>query len=175
LEAIFRATGKATELRFSAAKHPALLPGQTARIKLGDESIGWLGSLHPALKHRLDLRTNVILFALRLEETLQSTIPSFRAYSKFPSVRRDLALLVNEDVTAEEIIECVRAEAGGILQNIVIFDVYRGEGIDSGLKSLGLGLILQDTSRTLTDTDVDRKVASVTEHLGCALGATIRS
>ncbi len=175
LEAIFEATGKAAELRFSAAEHPALTPGQTARVKLNERPIGWLGSLHPALKHRLSLRTDVILFALRLEETLQSAIPKFHAYSKFPSVRRDLALLVSEEVSADQIIECVRDQAGDILQNIVIFDVYRGEGIDSRLKSVALGLILQDTSRTLTDADADQMVASVTEHLGRALGATIRT
>jgi phenylalanyl-tRNA synthetase beta chain len=127
------------------------------------------------LEHRLELRTNVILFALRLEQTLQSTLPNFRTYSKFPSVRRDLALLVEENVSVDQIIETVRENAGDVLQNVVIFDVYRGEGINSRQKSVALGLILQDTSRTLTDADADRTVSSVTEHLGRVLGATIRT
>lgn len=175
IEAIFQITGRLDEIRFSPAEHPALRPGQTARIQLAGEDIGWLGSLHPVLEHRLELRTNVILFALRLEQTLQSTLPNFRAYSKFPSVRRDLALLVEENVSVDQIIETVRENAGDVLQNVVIFDVYRGEGIDSGQKSVALGLILQDTSRTLTDADADRTVSSVTEHLGRVLGATIRT
>jgi phenylalanyl-tRNA synthetase beta chain len=175
IEAVFQLTGMFDELQFLPAEHPALRPGQTARIRLAGINIGWLGALHPALEHRMELQTNVILFALRLEETLRSALPNFRAYSKFPSVRRDLAVLVEENVSVEQIIESVRENAGDILQNVVIFDVYRGEGIDSRLKSVALGLILQDTSRTLTDADVDSTVSSVTEQLGRSLGATIRT
>ena len=175
IEAIFQLTGRLDELQFSAAEHPALRPGQTARLRLAGEHIGWLGALHPVLEHRLELRTNVILFALRLEETLQSALPNFRAYSKFPSVRRDIAVVVDENISVDRIIESVRQNAGDMLQNVMIFDVYRGKGIDSSLKSVALGLILQDTSRTLTDADADHTVSSVTEHLGRALGATIRT
>ncbi len=175
IEAIFQLTGRLDELQFSAAEHPALRPGQTARLRLAGEHIGWLGALHPVLEHRLELRTNVILFALRLEETLQSALPNFRAYSKFPSVRRDIAVVVDENISVDRIIESVRENAGDMLQNVMIFDVYRGKGIDSSLKSVALGLILQDTSRTLTDADADHTVSSVTEHLGRALGATIRT
>jgi phenylalanyl-tRNA synthetase beta chain len=163
------------ELRFVPAEHPALRPGQTARIELAGKSIGWLGTLHPVIEQKLELRTNVILFALRLQETLRSAIPNFHPYSKFPSVRRDVALLVDENVSVDQIIHNVRETAGGMLQNVLIFDVYRGKGIDSRRKSVALGLILQDTSRTLTDADADKTVASVTEHLGRALGATIRT
>ena len=175
IEAIFQLTGRLDELQFSPTEHPALRPGQTARLRLAGEHIGWLGALHPVLEHRLELRTNVILFALRLEETLQSALPNFRAYSKFPSVRRDIAVVVDENISVDRIIESVRENAGDMLQNVMIFDVYRGKGIDSSLKSVALGLILQDTSRTLTDADADHTVSSVTEHLGRALGATIRT
>ncbi len=175
IEAIFQQTGRLDELQFSPAEHPALRPGQTARLRLAGEHIGWLGALHPVLERRLELRTNVILFALRLEETLQSALPNFRAYSKFPSVRRDIAVVVDENISVDRIIESVRENAGDMLQNVMIFDVYRGKGIDSSLKSVALGLILQDTSRTLTDADADHTVSSVTEHLGRALGATIRT
>ncbi len=175
IEAIFAATGRTNELKFEMAEHPALLPGQTARIVLGDKAIGWLGSIHPALQKKLELKTHAVLFALRLDETLNASVPTYRRYSKYPSVRRDLALLVSEDVTAERIVESVKEQAGDILQDIIIFDIYRGKGIDSRLKSVALGLILQDTSRTLTDADVDRMVGSVTEHLGRVLGATIRT
>jgi phenylalanyl-tRNA synthetase beta chain len=175
LEAVFHLTGRLDELEFSPAEHPALRPGQTARLRLAGEDIGWLGALHPVLEHRLELRTNIILFALRLEETLRSALPNFRAYSKFPSVRRDIAIVVDENISVGRIIESVRENAGDMLQNVMVFDVYRGKEIDSSLKSVALGLILQDTSRTLTDADADRTVASVTKHLGRALGATIRT
>jgi len=175
IEALFQLTGMHAQLAFSPAEHPALRPGQTARVKLDDKEIGWLGSLHPQLVTQLDLRTDVILFSLRLNDTLRATIPKHQAYSKFPSVRRDLALLVDENVAVDEILTTVRQCAGGMLQNVIIFDVYRGKGIDSSLKSVALGLILQDTSRTLTDTDADEMIATVREHLGRALGAAIRT
>ncbi|MEE8249508.1 MAG: phenylalanine--tRNA ligase subunit beta, partial [Gammaproteobacteria bacterium] len=119
IEAIFQLTGRLDELQFSAAEHPALRPGQTARLRLAGEHIGWLGALHPVLEHRLELRTNVILFALRLEETLQSALPNFRAYSKFPSVRRDIAVVVDENISVDRIIESVRENAGDMLQNVM--------------------------------------------------------
>jgi phenylalanyl-tRNA synthetase beta chain len=175
VEAIFKLTGMLEELRFVAAEHPALKPGQTARIELDGENIGWLGALHPAIEQQLEIRTNVVLFALRLNETLQSATPNFQAYSKFPSVRRDIALLVDENISVDRILDSVREKAGEILRDVIIFDVYRGSGIDSRLKSIALGLILQDTSRTLTDADADTLVISVTENLGRAHGATVRT
>ena len=175
VESIFQFTGKSSDLRFIAAEHPALRPGQTARVELAGKGIGWLGSLHPVLEKQLELRTNVVLFSLRLADTLQSAIPAYQPYSKFPFVRRDLAILVEENISVDQIVDCVRENAGAMLQNVIIFDVYRGKGIDSRLKSIALGLILQDTSRTLTDVDADETVASVAGHLGRALGATIRT
>jgi phenylalanyl-tRNA synthetase beta chain len=175
VEALFQLAGTHSQLTFHAAEHPALMPGQTARVVLNEKSIGWIGTLHPLLIKQLELRTEVILFSLRLGDTLMTTIPKHQAYSKFPSVRRDLALVVDENIAVEEILTTVRQCAGAILQNVIIFDVYRGKGIDSSLKSVALGLILQDTSRTLTDTDADVMVATVTEHLGRVLGATIRT
>jgi phenylalanyl-tRNA synthetase beta chain len=175
VEAIFKLTGMLEKLRFIAAEHPALRPGQTARVELGGKNIGWLGALHPVIEQQLEIRTNVVLFSLRLNETLQSAIPNFQAYSKFPSVRRDIALLVDENVSVDRILDSVREKAGEMLRNVIIFDVYRGSRIDSSLKSIALGLILQDTSRTLTDADADTLVMSVTEHLGCVHGATVRT
>ncbi len=175
IEAIFAATGRTAELNFAVAEHPALLPGKTARVQIGEKAIGWLGSVHPALQKKLDLKTQVVLFALRLDETLNAQIPTYHRYSKYPSVRRDLAILVAEEISAKQIIDCIKEQSGAILQNIIIFDIYRGKGIDSRLKSVALGLILQDTSRTLTEADVDQTVGSVTEHLGRVLGATIRT
>ena len=105
---------------------------------------------------------------------MRSKIPAYEGYSKFPSVRRDVAVVLNEDVSSDEVIECVRIAAGELLQDITLFDIYRGMGIDSRRKSIALGLILQDTSRTLTDADTDKAMASVTQHLERELGATIR-
>lgn len=174
IEAIFSFTGMLDKIRFVAAEHPALKPGQTARVEINNINAGWLGILHPAVEQQLGIRTSVVLFSLRLKETLQSAIPVFQAYSKFPSIRRDIALLVDENISVNQILNSVRLMAGDVLQNVIIFDVYRGEGIDSRLKSIGLGLILQDNSRTLTDVDADRVVLSVTERLEHVHGAKLR-
>jgi phenylalanyl-tRNA synthetase beta chain len=102
-------------------------------------------------------------------------VPAFAGYSRFPSIRRDLAIVVAEDVSAEALTKAAHAAAGDILQQVIVFDVYRGEGVDSRRKSIGLGLILQDASRTLTDEDADQKMRSVMQKLERELGATIRT
>ena len=174
LEAVFALTGRGDETRFSPTEHPALMPGQSARILVNDEPLGWLGSLHPELQKRLELRNSAILFSLQLEQTTAAKIPAYESFSKFPSVRRDVALVLDEDISSEQVIGCVREAAGDLLQDITLFDIYRGMSIDSRRKSVALGLILQDTSRTLTDADADRAVGSVTRRLEREFGATIR-
>jgi phenylalanyl-tRNA synthetase beta chain len=116
-----------------------------------------------------------VLFALQAETTFAATVPVFRSYSKFPSIRRDLAVVVEEKVSAANVVDCARHAAGALLQHVIVFDVYRGTGVDSSRKSIGLGLILQDVSRTLTDADADQTTQSVTLRLERELGATIRT
>jgi phenylalanyl-tRNA synthetase beta chain len=175
VEALVALSGRQAELRFVAAEHPALRPGRSAAIEIADTRIGWLGELHPALQRRFDLKSTVILFAMHLEFLMPAVLPAYKAYSKFPRLRRDLAIVVANEVSADRILDCVRKAAGQYLQNLKIFDLYRGPGIDSSRKSIGLGLILQGTYRTLTDEDADGAVAAVVERLGSELGATIRT
>jgi len=175
LEAIFDLTGRGNEIRFAPADHPALMPGQNARILVGDAPLGWLGALHPALEKRLELKTSAILFSLQLEQATISRIPAYQSISRFPSVRRDLALVLDEDISSERVLGCVRDAAGELLQDVTLFDVYRGTSIDSSRKSIALGLIFQNPSRTLTDADADRTVGSVVQLLEREFGATIRS
>lgn len=175
VEALLQLTGRAAEFRFEPATHPALSPGRTARVLRGVESIGWLGVLHPDLQNRLDMKRNAILFALQVHATFAAAVPAFRTYSKFPSIRRDLAIVVEEKISAATVVNCARAAAGELLQHVIVFDVYRGSGVDSRRKSIGLGLILQDVSRTLTDADADQSMQSVTLRLERELGATIRT
>lgn len=175
VEALVELSGRHSAVRFRAAEHPVLRPGRTARVEIAGVDAGWLGELHPAAQRALDLKKTPILFALKLENLTTASLPEYRAYSKFPSLRRDLAIIVANDVEAENVVACVRDAAGANLQNVNVFDLYRGPGIDSSRKSIGLGLILQDSYRTLTDEDADRTVAAVVEHLESELGATIRN
>jgi phenylalanyl-tRNA synthetase beta chain len=175
VEALLGLAGAADEFRFEPGSHPALSPGRTARILRGDELVGWLGALHPDLSKRIDKKRTAIVFALQLQAIERTSVPSYKRYSKFPSIRRDLAIVVDDRISADALTKAVRAAAGDLLQHVLVFDVYRGKGVDSRQKSVGLGLILQDSSRTLTDEDADQKLRSVMQRLEREFGATIRT
>ncbi len=175
VEALLKLTRRETRFRFEADRHPALHPGQSAKIVMQDGAVGWLGCLHPRLQQRFELRKPAILFSLDLNALLDAEVPSSRAISKFPAVRRDLAVVVDEEVAVQSLVELVRSNAGASLESIAVFDLYRGEHIGDNRKSVGLGLILRDQSRTLTDGDADRTVQSVAQGLEQEFGARIRT
>lgn len=175
VEALLSDLGRGHRYVFEAAAHPALHPGQAARIvdACGRE-IGWLGALHPQTAGTLGFEQAVFVFELCLDHIESPRIPLFAELSKFPAVRRDLALIVDERVTAAELCACAREAAGGLLQGLHLFDIYRGKGVDSGKKSVALGLTLQDFSRTLTDVEVDALMEGVLKQLQIKLQATLR-
>jgi phenylalanyl-tRNA synthetase beta chain len=174
LEALLAQLGLEEGFRFVADEHSALHPGQCARIQRDGASVGWLGMLHPELEGRLELPAGTYLFELRLSGIAEGILPVFRPLSKFPSIRRDLALVVNEQVSFGQIRDCIRSGAPEILQDILLFDVYTGDKIDSGRKSLALGLILQDSSHTLTDEEVETAVGGILQKLTDETGANLR-
>lgn len=164
----------AAEYRFAAASHPALHPGQSAQVFLGERAIGWLGAIHPNIIKELDLAGRPFVFELEMAPLQATTVPRMHEISKFPAIRRDLAVLVKEDIVASELLRNAQQAAGETLKEVNIFDVYRGAGVDSGLKSVALSLILQDSSRTLTDEDVDTIMNRVASRLQESLGAQLR-
>jgi phenylalanyl-tRNA synthetase beta chain len=166
--------GAESAIEYRAQSHPALHPGQSAAICRNGAAIGWLGALHPQAVADLDLNKTVYVFELDLEAVRQSHLPAFRPLSKFPEVRRDLAILIDEAVSARDIEDCIRASSSEILQEVRLFDIYTGKGVDKGLKSVAFGLILQDFSRTLTDHDIDSAVESVVSALNKNFAATLR-
>jgi phenylalanyl-tRNA synthetase beta chain len=174
IEALIAATGDPGAIRFAPDAHPALHPGQTARLWRGDRPVGWLGRLHPELESRLELTYSAIVFEIESESLLAARLPRHEDVSRFPGVRRDLAVVVDENSTVREVLDTVRASAGKLLTDVVLFDVYRGAGIAGGRKSLAIGLNLQDISRTLTDEDTDAVVARVIADLEGEYNATIR-
>jgi len=175
VETLLRPASCRGELRYSAAGHPALHPGQSAQIRQGDEILGWLGRIHPALADSCDLDANTCLFELRYEAIREGTLAHFQPISRYPSIRRDLAVVVDADVSAADLQRSVHDAAGDLLQDLVFFDVYQGKGVESGRKSIAFGLILQDYSRTLTDNDIESVVTRVTGRLGEEFGATLRA
>ncbi|MGK7296406.1 MAG: phenylalanine--tRNA ligase subunit beta [Candidatus Wenzhouxiangella sp. M2_3B_020] len=153
------------ELVAEADSRPWLHPGQAARISLAGEPVGHAGQLHPAVAAELEIEVPLFVAELELEPLRSRSLPVYSGTARFPSVRRDLALLVPEEVAAAEI-ACVAGEAAGeLLEQTVIFDKYRGEGIETGYESLAIGLILRHVSRTLTDEEVDSVIATVVEAL----------
>lgn len=160
---------------FLAETHAMLHPGQSARIVgTGGAPIGWLGRLHPRLAEEMGLDRHPLLFEIDLEAIAGAPRPAFQPLSRFPAVRRDLALVVDAGVAAGDIAACIRAAAGPGLQSLSLFDIYQGKGIDSGKKSLALGLTFQDFSRTLTDAETDLLIQKVLQELREGFGATLR-
>jgi phenylalanyl-tRNA synthetase beta chain len=159
---------------FVPAQHPALHPGQSAEIRLQGITVGLLGMLHPELERKLDLNGTTFLFELTLDKLAQGKLPVFESLSKFPSIRRDIAIVVDQSIGFETIRNLIRDESGKIITDILLFDVYTGKNIDSGRKSLALGLILQEKSHTLKDKEVDAVVKAVLQRLARDTGAKLR-
>ena len=171
VESLLALSGRAIE--FTADTHPALHPGQTASIVCSGERIGMVGALHPALASEFKL-PGAVLFELRLESISTGTLPKFKALSRFPAVRRDLSLVVPGAVSAGAIRACVEHAGVEELENLELFDVYIGEGIDSGMKSISLALTFQSRSRTLGDTEVNTALGVILDSLSENLGAALR-
>ncbi len=169
------ALGSHSDIRFVAEQHTALHTGQSARIYAGDKAIGWLGAIHPGLNKSLDLNKRVYVFELVLSDVLYAEVPSFTPLSKFPALRRDLALLVAETITADEIKDCLNTVRSDILKEIQLFDVYSGDGVEQGYKSIAVAFHLQHSERTLMDDEVSDLIQTITEKLENQIGATIRS
>jgi len=172
--AVVEGTGQIGNFRYEAARHPALHPGQSARILRDGEAVGWLGRLHPQIERKLDLTYSALVFELEAAAALAASVPQYQEISRFPAVRRDIAVVVNENMSVAALLEIVRASAGDLLQGTVVFDIYRGKGIASGRKSVAMGLNLQDISRTLAEDEIDAVVARVSNDLEQKCGATIR-
>ena len=149
--------------------------GQSARIYAGDKAIGWIGAIHPKLYKALDLNVRVYVFELALSAVTLAVVPSFVPLSKFPIIRRDLALSVSDSITAGVIKRCLNDIKSDILKEIQVFDVYSGEGIEQGQKSIAVALHMQHKERTLTDDEVNTLISMITKQLEKQAGATIRA
>ncbi len=161
------------------AAHPALHPGQAAALTVASDTgpitCATLGLLHPRLARSFELPESTWLFEIDLEALPPAAATSFTPLSRFPSVRRDIDIVVDESVAAVAVQEAVSGAAKGLLRDLQLFDVYRGQGIDSGKKSLSLGLIFQAASSTLTDSEVDDAMAEVLNAIALRVGGTLRN
>ncbi|MBI5040151.1 MAG: phenylalanine--tRNA ligase subunit beta [Gammaproteobacteria bacterium] len=174
VETLLMAGGCAGEFQFIVGQHAALHPGQTACIQRHGLPIGWLGMLHPELAKSLAIPEATFIFEIAVKGFEIGCLPIFHEISRYPAIRRDLAFILPQSVAAADIYTSVRAAAGPLLQDLSLFDLYHGKAIESGRKSIALGLILQDSSRTLTEQDVEAVLVQVQTALNAKFGATLR-
>jgi phenylalanyl-tRNA synthetase beta chain len=175
VEALLSHTCDAQAFSFEARQHSALHPGQSAAIVKGGEVVGWVGAIHPQLQQQLDLSETVFLFELELAAIQTAKLPEFSELSKFPEVRRDIAVIVDEAVTSGQVMSVIRKEGGEKLTDLTLFDIYRGKGIEIQRKSLAMGLTFRDSSRTLKDEEINKIIDQVVESLSASCGATLRN
>ena len=176
VEALLALTGDAERFSFTPFAHPALHPAQCAAIRAGGENpVGIIGALHPRVRRELGLPAPAFVFELELAALSSARVPAYRPVSRYPAVRRDLALVVDEGVPAGRILDGVRRCASRILNDASVFDVYRGEGVGVGRKSVAIGLTFRSNSRTLGDAEVDALIDGIVTGLEAELGAELRN
>jgi len=167
-------------VRFVAAQHPALHPGRAARVEFGGEVVGWIGELHPQWLQKYELPHAPVLFEVDAEVLQILPLPEIAEISKFPSVSRDLAFYLDHTIRAQDVldeIDAVRTREGVamLIQEVVLFDEYRGKGLKNNEKSLAFRFRLQDTHQTLSDEIVEQTLAAVTAALRDKFGARPRT
>ncbi len=162
-------------LRFVAAQHPALHPGQSAAVRLGDDNLGWLGALHPALVQRWDLSATPIVFELAVMPLLARQLPQYAAVSRYQMVRRDLAVTVRQEISAQSLLDAMYSARMPNVVEIALFDAYRGKHIDYDKKSLAFSVLMQDNQKTLTESDVETIMTQLTDLLRRQFDAKLRS
>ncbi|MGE5793565.1 MAG: phenylalanine--tRNA ligase subunit beta [Bacteroidota bacterium] len=163
------------QARLVKATHPALHPGRSARIELDGAAIGWIGELHPEWQQKYELPGPAVVFELACEPLLAVPLPRYSEVSKFPAVIRDLAVVVADEVAADALLDTLRGARPGLVQEVRIFDLYRGESVGKGRKSLAFRVVMQDTAKTLTDAEVDAVMAQLAQLLRDRFGAERRS
>lgn len=173
VQSLFSLSGRV--VRYKPFEHPALHPGQTAQIlSENGKQIGIIGMLHPTLEKQLGFETQVYLFELEQELLVDKKVSKFKPLSKYPSVTRDLALIVNDTVSANDIIGCIENSGEQTLQDVVLFDLYRGKGIEENCKSIAVSVTLQNFTQTLTDSEIDATFNRILQTLTDTIGAKLR-
>ena len=161
-------------VRTEASPHPALHPGGSARVVIGEHDAGWLGELHPRLVRAFDLPQAPIVFEIDQEAVTTLGLPSAQPVSKLPLVRRDMAVVVEDGLPTQAVLDALNAIKPPHVEHIALFDVYRGPGVDPGRKSLAILVLIQDTARTLTDAEIDATVTALLRELENRFKATLR-
>ncbi len=152
-------------LRFVVASHPALHPGRSAQIYCGEQMVGWIGELHPHWQQQYDMTLSCVWFEVELSALIQAKVPRMSEIAKFLPVRRDLAVVVDEAVTVQALLDAMQQASAPHVVEIALFDLYRGKGVEHGKKSLAFRVLLQDTHKTLTDLEIEPNIMQLVDVL----------
>ena len=174
LESIIGLTAADAEFSFKGATHTALHPGQCAEILRNDRVIGYVGAVHPSLEKPFGLNGKAIIFELELDAVLNARLPVAQKVSKFPAIRRDLAVVVDDNIAADDVRQLIQKVGGNQLVGLNLFDEYQGKGVEPGKKSLAYALTLQDTARTLEEKEIVEKIDVVVSALKSEFNASLR-
>ncbi len=174
LESLLSLTGVRDDIRFVAKAFDALHPGQSAAIELNGEEIGFIGTIHPFIAQKLGLNGKAIVFEILWRAIAKRNLVQAKEISKFPANRRDLALVVADDVAAGDVLEACKQAGGEKLTQVNLFDVYKGIGVPNGAKSLAISLIVQDNQKTLEDEDINAVISTVLNEVKQRFNAELR-
>jgi len=148
-------------LNFEAAFHPASHPGRSAQIFCGEQRVGWIGELHPHWQQQYDMAEACVWFEVELGTLMQAKVPHMSEIAKFLPVRRDLAVVADEGMTVQTLLDAMQHVSAPYVAEVALFDVYRGKGVEPGKKSLAFRVLLQDTHKTLTDSEIEPSIAQL--------------
>lgn len=162
-------------VNFQATTHPAMHPGKAACVMLENKVIGWIGELHPRWQKKYDLTKATVMFELKVDALATTSLPAAKEISKYPPIRRDIAIIVPNQVSVQALLTCMNSEKASIVSEISLFDIYRGKGMAEDEKSLAFRMLLQDTEKTLTDIEADLAVKNIINILENKFSAKLRN
>ena len=163
------------QVAYEKAEHTTLHPGQSARILLDGIAIGWLGKLHPKWQQHYNLTKSIYLFEIDADAILHCQIPAYQEVSKFLPVRRDLAVVLDENIEVQTVLSTIKKANIALITDVALFDLYQGKGIAENKKSLALSVLMHDTQKTLIDSEADMAIANLLLLLQNDFGAILRN
>ncbi|MGA2655056.1 MAG: phenylalanine--tRNA ligase subunit beta, partial [Gammaproteobacteria bacterium] len=175
VESLLALTGLADTFTWQAGPHQALHPGQSALLFKHNKCVGYVGQLHPHIAKQLEIKGKVFVFEIERDVLLETKTPHYHELSKFPSIRRDLAIVVDKQIAAQDLCQVVLEHLRGLVQDIKIFDVYEGPGISPDKKSVAMGIVLQSPDKTLVESEINALIQNVIDALEKTYQATIRN
>ena len=156
-------------------QHPALHPGQSAQVLMNGIKIGWMGKLHPKWQQHYDLPKSTVMFELEVAPLLNIPLPNYTEVTKTLPIRRDLAVIVDENLAVQTLLDGIKKAQIPLINEVSLFDIYKGKGIETGKKSLAFLVLMQDTHKTLIDNDAEAAMAKLLGVMTNQFGATLRS